>query len=99
MFILGNFFIAAAKVIDIALPLFYWVIIIRAVLSWFSPDPYNPLVRFLYTATEPLLEPFRRLVPPFRLGIDISPLLAILTLYFLRAFFVTSLYQLGHMMR
>jgi YggT family protein len=99
MFILGNFFIALAKVIDTIIPLLYWLIIIRAVISWFSPDPYNFLVQLLYKLTEPILYPFRRIIPTYNIGIDISPILAILALVFLRYFLVSSLYQLGAMLR
>ncbi|MBU4376869.1 MAG: YggT family protein [Candidatus Omnitrophica bacterium] len=95
MFILGNFFIAVAKVLDIIIPLAYWLIVIRAVLSWFSPDPYNFLVQLLYKTTEPILTPFRRIMPAYSVGLDISPILAILALVFLRYFLVTTLYQLG----
>ncbi len=99
MFILGNFFIALAKVFDTIIPLLYWLIIIRAVLSWFSPDPYNFLVQLLYKLTEPILYPFRRIIPAHNIGIDISPILAILALVFLRYFLVSSLYQLGAILR
>ena len=99
MFILGNFFIALAKVFDTIIPLLYWLIIIRAVISWFSPDPYNFLVQLLYKLTEPILYPFRRMIPMSNIGIDISPILAILALMFLRYFMVSSLYQLGSMLR
>lgn len=99
MFILGNFFIALAKVFDAIIPLLYWLIIIRAVLSWFSPDPYNFLVQLLHKFTEPILYPFRRIIPAHNIGIDISPILAILALVFLRYFLVSSLYQLGAILR
>lgn len=95
MFIAGNFLIAIAKVMDIIIPVLYWLIIIRAVLSWFGPDPYNFLVQILYRTTEPILAPFRRIIPAYNIGIDISPILAIAALVFLRYFLVTTLYQLG----
>lgn len=95
MFVLGNFFIAAEKVMDIIIPLLYWLIIIRAVLSWFSPDPYNVLVQLLHKATEPILSPLRRIIPVYSIGIDLSPVLAIMALVFLRYFLVTTLHQLG----
>ncbi len=95
MFILGNFFIALAKVLDIVIPIAYWLIVVRAVLSWFSPDPYNVLVQLLYKTTEPILMPFRRIIPAYNIGIDLSPILAILALVFLRYFLVMTLYQLG----
>ena len=99
MFIIGNFFIAIANVLDMVIPLIYWLIIIRAVLSWFSPDPYNFLVQLLYKLTEPILYPFRRMIPMSNIGIDLSPILAILALVFLRHFLVNSLYQLGAMLK
>jgi YggT family protein len=65
--------------------LYTWVIIIRALLSWVSPDPRNPLVRMLVVATEPVLRPLRRLLPPHKLGgLDLSPMIAILLLVFLK---------------
>jgi YggT family protein len=95
MFILGNLFIALARVLDIIIPFVYWLIIIRTVLSWFSPDPYNFLVQLLYKTTEPILAPFRRIMPVYNIGLDLSPIFAILALVFLRYFLVTTLYQLG----
>jgi YggT family protein len=72
--------------------LYTWVIIIRALISWVSPDPYNPLVRMLASATEPLLRPLRKLVPPHKLGgLDLSPLLAILLIQFVKNGIVYSL--------
>jgi len=99
MFIFGNLFIAAAKVLDAVINMLYWLIIVRAVISWFSPDPYNFLVQLLYKITEPVLRPFRRLVPAYNIGIDISPILAILALIFLQYFLVNTLYQFGGMLR
>lgn len=92
-----NFLFALAKVLDIAITILMWIIIARAVVSWFRPNPYNQLVRFLYLATEPFLFPIRRFlsryIPP--MGIDLSPLVAILILIFLQRFLVASLYQLA----
>jgi YggT family protein len=53
------------------------IIILGALLSWFSPDPYNPLVQAVYALSEPLLLPFRRIIPNFG-GLDFSPLIALL---------------------
>ena len=61
------------------LDLYTWVIIIRALISWVSPDPYNPLVRMLATATEPLLRPLRRVLPPLG-GLDLSALVVLVLL-------------------
>jgi len=96
MFIAANLIFASAKVIDIALTIFYWLILIRALISWVNPDPYNPIVQFLHKTTEPVLEPIRRLIPfSYRIGIDISPLIAFLALIFLKSFLVRTLMELA----
>jgi YggT family protein len=64
-------------------------IFIRAILSWFSIDPRNPLIAALDAVTEPILEPIRRFMP--RLGIDLSPLIAIIVLEVVARFAVNSL--------
>ncbi len=92
MFVLGNLFLALAKILDIGITIFYWLIIVRALISWVNPDPYNPIVQFLYKTTEPILEPIRRLIPVhYSIGIDISPLIAFFILIFLRIFLVNTL--------
>lgn len=95
MFIFGNLIIAIAKILDMALTIYMWIIIFRAIISWVNPDPYNPIVRFLYRATEPVLTPIRRLIPIGNVGIDFSPIVVILVIYFLKLFVVTSLLQLA----
>ncbi len=95
MFIFGDLIIAIAKILDILLEIYKWVIIIAAIISWVNPDPYNPIVRFLYSVTEPALKPIRRIIG-FRLGpIDISPLVAILAIIFVQMFLIKSLIKLG----
>lgn len=91
MFIIINLFIALAQIVHIALNLYMWIVIARAVLSWVNPDPYNPIVRFLYNVTEPFLYAIRRRVPVFFGGIDFSPMIVILAIYFLDSFLVPSL--------
>jgi len=97
MFIFGNFFIALANVADIVLTLVYWLILIRALISWVNPDPFNPIVQFLYNTTEPILQPVRRLLPP--MAFDISPIIVFLLIMFLKPFLVTSLLDLGHRLK
>ncbi|HEY4485179.1 MAG TPA: YggT family protein [Nitrospiria bacterium] len=99
MFIAANFITALAQVTGIALDFYMWVIIIRALITWVNPDPYNPIVQFLYKITEPVLHPIRRLVPVYNIGIDLSPLIVILIIIFLRSFLVASLYQLAARMQ
>ena len=95
MFVLSNFLIGVAKVLDIALTLYMWIIIARAVISWVNPDPYNPIVRFLNSVTEPVLYPIRRRLPISLGGIDFSPILVILAIIFAQAFLVQSLIQIA----
>jgi len=99
MFVLGNFIAAAAHIIDIALTIYMWIIIIRAVLSWVNPDPYNPIVRLLYQVTEPVMALVRRWIPLRGMGIDFSPLIILLAIVFLRSFLVKSLLQLSYYFR
>jgi len=99
MFIAGNFITALAEVIGLILNFYMWVIIIRALISWVNPDPYNPVVQLLYKVTEPVLNPIRRLIPAYSIGIDLSPLIVILIIIFLRSFLVMSLVQLAQRMQ
>lgn len=95
MFILSNFFQALAAVVGYALEIFTWLIIIRALLSWVSPDPYNPIVQFIERSTEWILAPLRQWIPSYKIGIDISPIIALLLIYFLKIFLVRSLVELA----
>jgi len=100
MFILANFLNALAQVLSIILTVLYWLIIVRALLSWVSPDPYNPVVQFLYKVTEPVLYPIRKILPfSLKFGIDISPLIAFLAIIFLKSFLVSSLSDLALRLR
>ncbi len=98
MFVLGNFLISVAKLVELAITILYWLIIVRALISWVNPDPFNPIVQFLYRTTDPILAPIRKFLPP--LGpIDISPIIAFFVLYFLKLFLVSTLVDLGMKLR
>lgn len=92
MFVLGNFISAIATILDYLLTILNWMIIIRALLSWVNPDPYNAIVRFLYSVTEPMLAPFKRILPAYSIGIDFSPIFALLTIWFIKLFLVRTLF-------
>jgi len=98
MFLVGNLFNGIAVALNVVLTLYLWIVIARAILSWVNPDPRNPIVRFLYNATEPVLYRVRRAVPDIG-GIDFSPLLVILAIYFLQVFLVGSLQDLALRLR
>jgi YggT family protein len=96
MFVFGDLLIALARVVDTVLEIYKWMIIIAALLSWVNPDPYNPIVRFLYSVTEPVLRRVRRFIG-HRLGpIDISPIVVIIAIIFIQSFLVRTLIKAGY---
>lgn len=97
MFVLSNFIIGLARIIDIALSAYMWIIVARALISWVNPDPYNKIVIFLYRFTEPVLRPVRRILPRalVNTGIDFSPIIVILVIIFLQFFVVETMIQLA----
>jgi YggT family protein len=97
--ILGFFFKAVADTLSWVLWAYMWIIVIRALLSWVNPDPWNPIVQFLQRITEPVLAPIRRRLPTWQWGIDLSPLVVILAIVFLQSFVVDSLRYLSWRMR
>lgn len=98
MFIVANFLLAFAKIADIVLTTYLYIIIARAILSWVNPDPYNPIVSFLARITEPILYRVRRRLPYIG-GIDISPMVVILVIIFTRQFAINSLYDLAYRLK
>lgn len=99
MFLIGNLLGSVATLVYYVLWLYMWIMIARAVISWVSPDPYNPIVQFLYRATEPVLQPIRRKMPGGGFGIDFSPLIVILAIYFLQMFLVGTLQDIAFRLR
>ena len=95
MHVIGYFIAALAKVIYLALNIYMIIIIVRAILSWVNPDPYNPIVRFIHSVTEPVLSRIRSRLPLYFGGFDFSPLLILAAIMFLQEFLVKTLYQLG----
>ena len=95
MYIIGYLLMAIAKVLDLVLLLFMWLVIARAVLSWVNPDPFNPIVRFIHNVTEPALYRVRTFIPVSFGGIDFSPIIVLLGVIFLRIFVVESLLRLS----
>jgi YggT family protein len=103
VFVAGNFLTAVASVLHLLLQIYIWVVIVRVVISWVNPDPWNPIVQTLNRLTDPLLEPIRRRM--FRMmgyggiGIDLSPLLLIMAIYFVDFFLVGTLHDIGMRLR
>ncbi len=98
MFVFGNLFHAVAFILDSILSIYMWIIIISALISWVNPDPYNPIVRFLHTVTDPVLRPVRKRLG-MAMGVDISPLIVILIIMFIKHFIIASLFDIASKMR
>ncbi len=96
MFILANLLNAIASVLDMILTLYMWIVIIQAIISWVNPDPFNPIVRFLYQVTEPVFYRIRRVLPLAFGGIDLTPMVVILAIVFIKSFLVATLHQLAY---
>jgi len=95
---ISNLFAAVAALLNIILSILYWLILIRALISWINPDPSNPIVQFLYKTTEPILYPIRKMIS-LKIGIDLSPIIAFLIIIFLRSFLVKTLLDISLRLR
>ncbi len=99
MFLAANFVEALAIILGYVLEFYMWVLIIRALISWVSPDPFNPIVQFLQRVTDPILDPIQRVIGNYWMGIDLSPMVAILFIVFLKTFLVRSLFEWASQLR
>ncbi|MCA1743583.1 MAG: YggT family protein [Desulfonatronovibrio sp.] len=96
MFVFSNFLTAIVSVADTLLSLYFWIVIISALLSWVNPDPYNPIVRILRNLTEPVFYHIRRLIPFTNIGgVDLSPVVVLIAIQFTRTFLIQTLYQVA----
>jgi YggT family protein len=95
MVVIANLLNALATVLDLVLWAYVWVLVARALVSWVNPDPYNPIVQALYKLTEPVLYPIRRMMGGYGLGIDFSPMVVILIIYFLQIFLIRTLHDIA----
>jgi YggT family protein len=99
MFVFSNLVLTVARILELVLWGYFWIIIARALISWVSPDPFNPIVRFLYRVTEPVLRPIRHRLPTLAMGLDLSPMVVILAIYVVDSFVVGSLRDLALSLR
>ncbi len=96
MFVINNFFNALAYLLNFVLSAYIWILIGRVIVSWVNADPYNPVVRFLHEATDPVLYRVRRSMPFLSMGgIDFSPMVLILAIMFLQKFLVPTLHHIA----
>ena len=99
MFVLSNLLLAVAGILQIALWAYFWILIARVVLSWVNPDPFNPIVRLIYRATEPVLRPIRYRLPTAGTGLDLSPMIVIIAIYALDSFLIGTIRDLAYRLR
>jgi YggT family protein len=99
MIIFANLLVVIVQVVDYVLWAYAWILLARVVISWINADSHNPIVRFIYTVTEPVLDPVRRRLPVFAAGVDLSPFVVWLAILFLQRFIVSSLYDLAFSLR
>ena len=94
MFVIGELFWSLARLLSLVLNIVYFILVIRIILSWVNPDPYNQIVQIIYRITEPVLAPFRRL--PLQLGgMDFSPIVAFLALNIVGNFVINILKRIA----
>ena len=93
MFILGNLLNATAIVLGKILEVYSWIVIIKVLLSWVNPDPYNTIVQILNRLTEPVLYRVRQLLPMTGMGIDFSPIIVLFAIHILQITLVKSLFD------
>ena len=100
MFIFGNLLEAVAVILDRVLQLYSFVVLVAVLISWVSPDPFNPIIKFLRAATEPLFEWVRQRLPFAVIGmLDLSPMVVFFTIWFARMFLVSSLMDVAVRLR
>ncbi len=95
MVIFNDLLIVFGQMVLMLLQVYIFIIVARAVISWVGPDPYNPIVRFLYNATDPVLQRIRRVLPLQFSGIDLSPLVLLFVLFFVQNLIRRLLMHLG----
>lgn len=94
---MGVFLLAVARILDLAFNIYIFIVIARALISWVSPDPYNPIVRFLHNATDPVLYRLRRMLPFLQAGtFDFSPIVLLILLSVCQQVVVGFIAQLAH---
>ncbi len=81
------------QIVNTAFTVLVWLIIGRCILSFIRHDPYHPIIKFIYEVTEPVMSPFRRLLPPAG-GLDFSPILAVFAVYLVQSIVIKILYYI-----
>jgi YggT family protein len=91
--VLRGFEVTLVQMVAWIIEIYAYMVVARAIISWVSPDPYNPIVRFLYSATEPVLQRIRRVLPLHIGGMDFTPLALLFALFFVRNMLQALIYR------
>ncbi len=95
MFVAGYFFIAIGKLLNTVLEIYKWIVIIRALITWVRPDPYNPIVRFLSNIVDPVTYRISRIIPT-RIGmVDVSPFILFALILLAQWYLVPVFFEAG----
>lgn len=95
MHFLGLILLSVAKILRLIINIYTFIVVFAAIISWVSPDPYNPIVRFLHQATNPVFSRVRRFVPKalWRTGIDFTPIVVFILLILMDTIVVGLLFE------
>ena len=95
MFVYTNLIITVAQLLQTILQLYLYVVIASAILSWVEPNPYNPIVRFIHSITEPVFDWVREHIPVFFGGIDFSPMIVIFGIWFIQSYLIPTVARIA----
>jgi YggT family protein len=95
VFVYTNFVITVAALLSNLLQVYLWVVIISAVMSWIEPNPDNPIVRVISALTEPVFNWVRRRIPVFFGGLDFSPVIVMIAIWFVQSYFIPTFARLA----
>jgi YggT family protein len=98
MFVIANLLNALAYVLNFGLTIYMYIVLARAIISWVNPDPYNPIVNFLVRVTDPVLDRVRRMLPDLG-GLDLSPMIVLLAIFFMQKFLIATLFELANRLK
>lgn len=93
---LGELIMIVVQAVNLIFTLYIYIVVARAILSWVNPDPYNPIVRFLHNATDPLLNKIRQRIPLQFGGIDFSPIILLFGMFVLQRVVILLLTRLAY---
>lgn len=100
MIIPANLLVGLAYAVKFVLDAYFWIVVGSAIVSWVNADPWNPIVRFLRSATSPVYQRLRRMMPFLATGgIDLAPMLVLVALFLAEKVIVGSLLDYAYLLK